>query len=137
MVIASLRVTSQGEAQEVGAWRLGFRPQWIGGGEELGRQGLGPHRPAGSVLTLPACPLIPRPGPELRRAADIRPFGVPNPTPAIPKPTTARCTSSEAAGREPRAPFAPVRRARGAEVTPQRWAWSFPETPGRLPGSGL
>lgn len=37
MVVASLGVTSQGEAQEVEPWRLGFRPLYRGGGEELGR----------------------------------------------------------------------------------------------------
>lgn len=45
----------------------------------------------------------------------------PSPDPPQSSPRSA------ATGREPRAPFAPVRRARGAEVTPQRWAWGSPK----------
>lgn len=44
-----------------------------------------------------------------------------------PDPPQSFPHSAEATGREPRAPFALVRRARGAEVTPQCWAWGSPK----------
>lgn len=107
---------------------------WVRGG--LGKVGFGgPHHPVGSSRSLPHHPSAPHPARQIWHPADIRPFSVPNPTPAIPKPTTVRPTSSEAAGREPRAPFAPVRRGRGAE-NPVALGLGLPETPGRLPGSG-
>lgn len=107
---------------------------WVRGG--LGKVGFGgPHHPVGSSRSLPHHPSAPHPARQIWHPADIRPFSVPNPTPAIPKPTTVRPTSSEAAGREPRAPFALVRRGRGAE-NPVALGLGLPETPGRLPGSG-